>query len=170
AFDRLEVASRHELAALTSRTSVQTSPSDECCGPTTRTKIATFVPASCCTTAVLSVVPSQSTMSNPFTVGSKFHVIVQGEVPCRKNTLAPLFEQTESFSTHSFGVAMMLKLATFLPTSTTPGGFAVAEPAPSTANAATTASATAVAKYLFLIATPFRGGSETRSSRFSSRY
>src|SRR5262249_45701162 len=97
--------------------------------------MATLTPASCCTTAVLSIVPLQSTMSNPCTFGTKFHVIGHGDVPWRKKIRFPLLGQTVLFATHWFGTAMMLKLVSFLPTLVTPGGVAVAEPVPSTASA-----------------------------------
>src|SRR5262245_821436 len=100
-FPRLYVPNRHELTPFTSRTSRHASESDDVFGPTTRTKMATFVPASCATTAVLSVVPSQSTMSKPCARGSKFQVTVHGEVPRRKKIRAPLFGQRLSSATHS---------------------------------------------------------------------
>src|SRR5437870_3933507 len=68
-FDRLKVPMKQELTPLMSRMRLSwpTSLSDEFCGPTTRTKISTLCPASCWTTAVPSVVRSQSTMSNVLT-------------------------------------------------------------------------------------------------------
>src|SRR5262245_61999852 len=93
--------------------------------------------------AVLSDVPSQSAMLNCGTSGFACQMSVHGVRSRRKTTVEPLFGHVLLSATQSFGVAMMLKLATFLPTSVMPGGLAVARLDPSAATATRSTDSTA---------------------------